>query len=359
MMIRSDQHARQKQAFYKLAALLALLIAGLGGCGYKTMPVPPEEVLPKPITDLRYELNQTGVTLSWSYPVETIKGDRLTDISSFELYRAVVPIASYCETCPIPFGTAISLPGGAIPHTGPRTATYESTLLRPGRLYFFKVHSKASWWTESRDSNIVSFIWNIPPRAPEDLTAHTADGKVTLSWRPVTQHLDGSAIKEPVRYQVYRSRNNADFAQLGSPRDGLSFIDSEVTNGRAYQYKIRAFTIYEKGKVGSGSTATVTAIPVDQTPPPPPLGVKAVRTAHGVKVFWTSVPAEDLKGYRVYRRLPGEKNPVRVGEVSAPSTLFVDPSPPKAGHWCYSVSSIDKSAPANESLRSSETRVRN
>ena len=38
---------------------------------------------------------KSGVRLSWSYPVKTIKGTDIVDISSFDLYRAVIPLSDY------------------------------------------------------------------------------------------------------------------------------------------------------------------------------------------------------------------------------------------------------------------------
>ena len=49
-----------------IGVLLVLVVSWVAGCGYKTMPVPPGEIVPKVITDLRYELNERGVTLFWT-----------------------------------------------------------------------------------------------------------------------------------------------------------------------------------------------------------------------------------------------------------------------------------------------------
>ncbi len=342
-----------------LPLLLVFLLSALAGCGYKDRPVPPQQVVPRPITDLRYQLSEKGVTLYWSYPIETVTGRDLTEISSFELYRAVVPVDSYCDTCPIPFGSPISLPGGALPGEGKKTATYEATLLRPGNLYFFKVRAKSGWWAESADSNIVSFLWNIPPRAPSGLEAVAGDHQVTLHWQPVDTHLDGSPVTGRVEYQVLRSLGGGSFAPVGQPVGTTSFTDTGVKNGRKYFYRVQAIEVYEQGRVGGGSTAPVAATPVDRTPPAPPLGVRAVKTGMGVKVFWQPGGESDLKGYRIYRRLPGDKAPVMIGEVDAPSVMFVDRNPPAdAARLFYSVSSIDNRTPANESASSPEVMIR-
>jgi len=345
-------------SFRGMVTLLALLLTGLTGCGYKTMPVPPQEIVPTPVTDLRYELNEMGVTLYWTYPGETIKGEKLTDISLFNLYRAVVPADAYCDTCPIPFREPIQIPGGAVTADRPKTATYNATLLRPGHLFFFKVRSKSGWWAESADSNIVSFMWNIPPGVPEKPVDQADDKKVILKWKVVTTHMDGSEIREPVRYQLYRSRGGGPFVPIGDLQDSVEYVDMDVANGRKYLYKVQAVTMYDKGQVGGGFSEAVESIPVDRTPSAVPSGVRAIRTAAEVKVVWNPLQDKDVKGYRIYRRLPGEKKSVKVGEVNVPYSLFADKTPPDAEEWFYSVTSFDNAAPANESEASAEAMVR-
>ncbi len=356
-MMKCDCSLMVKKVFLSLPAVLVMLVI-LAGCGFKTLPVAPQAVVPVAITDLRYELSEKGVTLYWSYPIETITGDDIPMIDSFILYRAVVPTESYCETCPIPFGKPIVLPGGVLPGQGRKTATYDATLLRPGNLYFFKVRSKTGWLAESADSNLVSFIWQIPAAAPTGLTAEVKDSVVKLRWQPVTTHIDGTQVTEPVRYQVSRSVGGSSFTNIGEPVADTDTVDSQVANGRKYFYRVQAITVYDKGTVGGGFSESVAATPLDQTPPAPPTGVKAVRTGAGIKIFWDQVQETDLKGYRVYRRVSGEDNPVPAGEVEAPYTLFEDRRSHADGvRLFYSVSSIDQSEPPNESVKSPEVMI--
>ena len=70
-MMKFDWSTMAKRVFLSLPAALILLTA-LGGCGFKTLPVAPQAVVPVPITDLRYELSEKGVTLYLSYPIETV-----------------------------------------------------------------------------------------------------------------------------------------------------------------------------------------------------------------------------------------------------------------------------------------------
>jgi hypothetical protein len=353
----SNRSMTVKKVLVSLPAAFVLL-AVLGGCGFKTLPVAPQGVVPVAISDLRYDLSEQGVTLSWSYPVETITGQPITELDSFVVYRAVVPEDSYCETCPIPYGKPIVIPAGSLPGEGKKTATYEATLLRPGNLYFFQVRSKTGWLAESEPSNLVSFVWKVPPQAPAGLSVKLKDSGITLSWQPVTTRVDGTAVTQPVRYQVSRSVEGGSFAPIGEQVADSSYLDKDVQNSRTYFYRVQAFTVHDQGLVGGGLSESISATPEDRTPPAVPGNVKAVRTGNGVKVFWNEVKTADLGGYRVYRRLPGGKH-VMIQKVNLPYTLFEDRKVPAgAGQGFYSVSSFDRSKPANESRRSAEVMIK-
>ena len=50
------------------SVFLSVMFLSFGGCGYKNDPVPPASVVPKAIEDLRYSIDESGVSLTWSYP---------------------------------------------------------------------------------------------------------------------------------------------------------------------------------------------------------------------------------------------------------------------------------------------------
>jgi hypothetical protein len=333
-----------------------LLVGALffGGCGYKTLPVPPDTIVPKAIEDLRYSMNEKGVTLTWSYPVETIKGTDLTDIASFEVYRAVVPLANYCATCPIAFGEPVIVPGGTIGAESRRQGSYESALLRSGEKYFFKVRSRTSWWSASPDSNIITFVWHMPAKAPEGLKLKEGDRSVHLQWQPVTQLMDGQKLDLPVKYQVLRSADGKVFAEVGAAGKETNYTDGSLQNGQSYSYKVQSVLQIAGNTVGGGMSAVATAVPVDLTPPETPAGVRVVNTGKGVKIIWEPVNASDLQGYYVYRRAAAQQKSERIGDVKAIHTIFDDNKLVAEGQYYYSVTAYDKMKPANESKPSAE-----
>jgi len=335
----------------------ALLTAG--GCGYKNDPIPPENIVPVAIDDLRYTIDESGVRLTWSYPVKTIKGSDIVDIASFDIYRAVVPLASYCDTCPIPFGEPIEIPGGATSESGKRkNAEYRTSLLRSGHKYFFKVRSRTSWWADSANSNIVSFVWHIPTSAPQNVTAEADDSRITLSWAPVTTLIDKSPVDGTLTYQVLRSEGGKAFEPLGDSLTKTRFVDSRVINGKKYFYKVQSQLLYEGDVVDGGVSDVIAASPIDKTPPPPPSGVRAVQTGSTIKVFWEPSEGSDIAGYRIYRRSAKDKKAELVGEVASAFTIFEDNNAPENIRVYYSITAFDQASPENESDYSREATIR-
>lgn len=340
-----------------LALTAFVLLVALGGCGYKDKPVPPYQLIPRPVMDLGCVLDENGATLQWSYPSTTINNAPVTDSISFSLYRADVAVDSYCQTCPIPFVEPIALPGGVLPPGGSKTAIYQATMLQPGHLYFFKVRSKIGWWIESKDSNILSFVWQTPPLAPEGLSVINGDSTATLKWHPVSRHQDGTPMTAPVRYQLYRSVGDGAFAPIGEPLAATSSVDNAVENGKSYAYQVQAINTYSQSSVRGPRSAAVTATPVDRTAPPVPQGVQGIRTDAGVKIYWEHVAGPDLAGYRVYRRAEGQNTATYIDDVKLPYNMFIDAKVPQKGLFVYVVTSIDMQNPANESAKSAEVKI--
>jgi len=329
-----------------------------GGCGFKNKPVAPEKVVPQAIEDLRYKVNDKGVQLTWSFPVKTIKGSVLDDISSFSLSYAEIPLADYCGSCPIPFVSPITVDGGA-PTDGEtrRKVTYDFTLPRSGYKYFFKVRSRTGWLAESADSNVITLVWLDPAEAPGNVTAAPGDRMISLSWQPVT--LKSPEKEMVVKYQVLRSLDGKQFAKIGDPLLTADYTDRQVNNGQKYFYAVQTLTEYKNEVAEGGVSKDILATPIDLTPPLPPAGVTAVRTDTGTKIFWDRSEASDLAGYKVYRRAADRDDYEMIGKVEPIYTLFVDTKAGEEIRFYYAVTALDGATPANESSKSKEATVRN
>ncbi len=340
------------------AFFFGALFLSAAGCGFKNKPLPPESVVPQAIDDLRYTVNDKGIQLTWSYPVKTIKGSVLEDISSFQLFRAEIPLEDYCGSCPIPFTEPVTVGGGS-PLDGQtrRKVSYDSNLLRSGHKYFFKVRSRTSWFADSADSNVITLVWFDPAAATGKVTAVPGDRQVSLAWQPVTLKTAGKDLL--VKYQVLRSLDGKDFTKTGDPLVATSYLDRQVSNGQKYFYSVQTMTEYKNELAQGGVSKEVATTPIDLTPPVPPTGVSAVRTEVGIKVFWDRNDDADLAGYRVYRRVADQDEYQMLGNVDPTHTLFVDTKASESVRYYYAVTALDGATPANESSKSKEATVRN
>ncbi len=335
-----------------LAALLLVALLVAAGCGRKTPPVPPETVLPTPVSDLRYRLDEQGVTLIWTAPRTTVQGEKLAAIDGFELLRAVEKEGEHCDGCPIPFGSPIKVSGDNV--SPGDQVHYTEAVLRPGYRYSYKVRTKLGWYYASAASNIVSFTWNTLIKPATAVTAEAGDSRVTLHWQPPASHIDGAPLAKPLRYQIFRSVAGAELMPLGAPITDTTYQDLEVVNGKRYFYKIQALNDDAVGMMSEAADAR----PLDLTPPAPPQEVTAVQTDGGVKVLWAGVNESDLAGYRIYRRRADQTKPQLLGSTGADRLSFLDTHSTRgADRWYYAVTAFDQAEPANESPLSKEAEL--
>ena len=332
-----------------------LLLMLLSGCGRKTALVPPQKLVPEKINDLRYVLDEYGVTLKWSYPAKMENGDELQAIESFEIYRAVIPEEEFCQGCPVQYEEALTIDGGGLPPTGEtRTGVYTERDLQSGHRYFYKIRSRAGWWYPSADSNVISFFRGVPPKPPQGLRIEADDRSLALNWEPVTENIEAKPLADSALYQVYRRSDNEDFAAVGEPVREAKFIDADLLNSKHYSYKVRALVRYIDTLQAGGASQPVSGMPRDLTPPPPPQHLVAVEIPDGVKLAWQAVASDDLAGYRIYRREEESAVPELIAELEPEGDQYIDKSVTIGRKWFYTVTSIDTAQPFNESLPAAE-----
>ena len=89
-----------------------------------------------------------------------------------------------------------------------------------------------------------------PPAAPAGLEVSAGDGSVSLSWSPVTG---------ATGYRVQRSAAGAGSFTVVGEVTSPSFVDGEVTNGTAYDYRVTAVGVGGESAPSTVVTATPTA----------------------------------------------------------------------------------------------------
>ena len=337
------------------AVTVILFITLLSGCGRKTALVPPQKLVPVRINDLRYVLTEYGVTLEWSYPTKMENGDELQAIESFEIYRAVLPEDEFCQGCPVQYEDPVEIDGGRLPAAkGTRTAVYTEGFLRNGYRYLYKIRARAGWWYPSGDSNVVSFVWAVPPKAPQSLRVEAGDSSVAISWDPVMENIEAKPLEHSVRYQIYRKRGNEDFAALGKPVQETKFIDAGLINAEHYSYKVHTLVAYGDTLQPGEASQVVSGVPQDLTPPPQPQHLVVVEVPDGVKLAWQAIQGTDLAGYRIYRREDESAVPELIAEVGPDQNQYIDQFMTTGRKLFYTVTSFDAAQPVNESLPGAE-----
>jgi hypothetical protein len=339
---------------YILTLCLVLPALILSACGKKTRPVPPQNLLPVSIFDLRYDLDENGALLTWSFSGQTASGKRFSEPLDFELFKAEVPAAKYCPDCPVQFGRPIHIDvnNQALDSSG--KLTYRDSGLNAGSRYHYKIRPRLGRFSSAKESNVVSFWWQIPAAAPEDLQTDKGDTKVILNWHQPTRLIHNEQFSDSLVYQVYRSLDGKKFIPLAQPQKGITYTDATVQNNATYFYTVRAIRIYKDTKAHGAASQVVTATPKDMTPPSSPRHLTVVKTADGVKLLWDMTGDKDLGGYRIYRRAASSITNELVGNIPASQVIFIDRDLLSGSSCYYSVTAIDQEDPPNESPAISE-----
>jgi len=346
----------------RLLGLTACLLAAplfLGGCGKKTAPVPPESAEPAPVSNLRGELDPEGVTLRWSWPRKTEKGENLRRVSEFIVERAEDRLDDFCGECPLHYQAVATLPGGALPDAEAADLSYRDGSLRPGYHYAYRVLSSLGWRVVSGPSQPLALTWQVPLAPPSGLTTESGELEVALSWQPPTRDRDGRVLDEPLRYQVERSEAGQPFRLVADALNTPFFQDQGTKSGLTYQYRVRA----GRASGGTGEYSAPVAVSLrDLTPPTPPFGLAAVITGEAVRLFWEAPSSEDLAGTFIYRRRQQTNwtsDFEQIGQVGGRTSVYVDTMPllDPAEVRYYALKAYDRATPPNLSDYSREVQI--
>jgi len=352
-----------------VAALSLLTAATLLSCGKMGPPVAPERRLPAAASGLSASIDGQAIVVRWTNPRQRVDNTPLKDLSVVKLHRrqeadaAGEPkpamlswgrVVGYDELASIPLAT----PAPAVVQGGAVT-WIDRAGLAFGRRYVYVVTAIDATGRSSPPSErlVVSFV--AAPGPPEELRATAGDSRVAISWNPPTSLIDGSPVSDELRYVVLRGAGaEGPMASITpEPLSALSFSDSGLDNDTTYRYAVRAMRIVSGGTNALGApSATVSATPVDTTPPSPPRELVAVPSASAVRLAWNPSPDTDVALYAVYRAR-GSGEFVRIGTTAAVTNVFLDRDVAAGETYRYAVTALDRARTPNESARSNEVTV--
>ena len=339
-----------------LALLLLPILMLAAACGVKAPPVPADLLLPARVSLVRYHFDEQGrVVLSFQAPTINRLDKPLAKLGGFFIDRSENRLEpGFCPGCPVTFARRARVeakrPEGRDAVWG---GWYEFTdELAPGYVYHYRLYAfdAKGHYDRAQFRDLVVY-YDTPSRPPDAVRAKPDDRLVTLSWPPPERLADGRPLRDLVGYNIYRSANGVAWARLNAdePWPLTVFEDHQVENGRTYHYRVKAVRRFQQTAIEGGSSAAVTAVPVDLTPPPAPVNLVAALTESGISLRWQEVEAADLAGYRVYRRADDEDRFSRIGPALLKEPVFLDRTVKKGHRYTYRVTAVDKAVPANES----------
>ena len=319
------------------AGFLAASVALATSCGSVGDPRPPLLNLPRPVEDLSARQAGGAIDVAWSWPVTTTEGLVARKIGNFTLWAVDVPGFSTelrPETVDEYRRAVLTLGPDDLADSGPGdrlTATSPLEDWELGQTTVLVVTVSNAAGQDAGYSNQARLQPLEPPDATEwSAVSVTADG-VALAWTHAARAEE---------YTIERSSDDGlMFQTLGRLADS-SFLDRTVDWGTTYRYRLRPQRDSEAGWVEGPLSQTVDVTPEDTFAPPPPNGLRAVRTSASVELSWLPSADQDVEGYLVHRN----------GEVVSPlvnGPSFSDVSAPADTILEYAISAVD--ANGNES----------
>jgi Glycoside hydrolase family 44 len=191
------------------------------------------------------------------------------------------------------------------------------------------------YWNGSAGSITISNL-QAPP-APAGLTAKAGSGKVSLSW---------SASQGATSYNVYRgtSVGGESSTPLATNITATTYVDSTVTNGTKYFYKVAAVN-----PGGTSALSTEASAKPQAAVPAAPTGLTATPGNARVKLTWT--PSAGATAYRVYRgTAAGQESPTPIA-VGITKATYTNSALTNGEKFFYKVTAMDADG---ESARSNE-----
>ena len=191
------------------------------------------------------------------------------------------------------------------------------------------------YWNGSAGSITISNLQ--APSTPAGLTAKASSGKVSLSW---------SASQGAASYNVYRgtAAGGESLTPLATNITATTYLDSTVTNGTKYFYKVAAVNAG-----GTSALSTEVSAKPQASVPAAPTRLTATPGNARIKLTWT--PSAGATAYRVYRgTAAGQESPTPIA-VGITKATYTNSALTNGEKFFYNVTAMDADG---ESTRSNE-----
>ena len=175
-----------------------------------------------------------------------------------------------------------------------------------------------------------------PPAAPTGLSATAGTDRITLNW-------NANSEGDFASYQLFRSTapitgDPASQTPFATPT-GTSFIDTDVSVGTTYYYRL---TAVDDASQQSGFSAEANATIAD-APPAAPTGLSATASTGQIALTWLANNEADFQEYRLYRDTqPFADDPSgRTPLVTTTNTAYTDVGLTGGTTYYYRLTAVD------------------
>jgi hypothetical protein len=372
------ERARKRSGYLKLAVLVAICAFLLEtGCGAPGEPTPPSPPIPRAVSDLSGRQSGDGVQLTFTLPVDTVSGERLSEPPAVEILRGATKADGTADAKS--FRVVYTIPGSLAENylaqdhfqfTDP--VAPEETGAHPGANLAYRVRTRTSKKRASADSNTIFVPMYPVPERIGSVEARVTETAIELSWSAPTATSGGQPLGAVSAYHIYRGEIDAGSAEaaakdlsqakwkaplaLLASSDSAAYRDGLFEFGKTYVYMVRSVVSGGGNELESEDSGPAVITPRDIFPPAAPQDLVAavVRGAPGagveVELSWSINLETDLAGYRVYR---SEQEGTR-GEILTPELLptptYRDKSVEPGHRYWYTVTAVDRAG--NESVLS-------
>ncbi|MBT2738110.1 InlB B-repeat-containing protein [Bacillus sp. ISL-7] len=208
------------------------------------------------------------VKLSWTKSGES---------SGYEIFRSVTSNGAYSQVGTVTSGSTLSYTNGS---------------LLTGKIYYYKVRAYRTVDGKKVYSSFSSIV-NAKPL----ITATTSVKAVTAGYNKTK--VNWAMVSGANGYEVYRATSKTGaYSNIKTITSGstLSYLNSSLTSGKTYYYKVRAYRTINGTKVYSPFSSIVSAKPT--LAQPAKINV-AKMSSTSIKVSWSYV--SEASGYELYR----------------------------------------------------------
>jgi fibronectin type 3 domain-containing protein len=174
----------------------------------------------------------------------------------------------------------------------------------------------------------ITTAWTTSVPGTSTLSAQAGDGRVSLTW---------TAAGGAQAYNLYRGTASNGETQLAPGIAGTSYVDTAVTNGTTYYYKIAGTNANGEGALSNEVNATPNAAPV---PPAAPSNLTATGGSQRVTLNWVN-HATTATGIAIERKQNPNQPFTQIATVAPASTTYVDTSAKKRTTYYYRIRTMN------------------